>query len=206
MHPHSRAGYPRRGCALPRGHPRPHGTAWGAASAAHAVHMHYGGKGGAEGSPGCSPAGSSSSRVGLGSPRFKGKRGSHEPPRGVPTNFGTTATGDGKAALVQAACKGPPPRRPHPQSPPGDRDGGRDEQGRSPAEGAGRNAPGGAPPAPPAGPIALGPPSGGLSPPRSRTQPRVLAGGAYCLRMSPGWLFPGVLHIKTLLHICLLHI
>lgn len=121
-------------------------------------------------------------------PRFQGKRGSHEaPPRGVPTNFGTTAVGDWKAALVQAACKGRRAPSPPAVTPRG--------QGQAGKESVLQRGQEGMILVPPARPHSLGAAlRGGLSPLQSRTPPRVLAGGSYCLRWSPGRLLPGVLH------------
>lgn len=157
MHPHSRAGYPRL-CITPWAPPAPRHS-----------------PGGCEHSPCCSHA-LRSERRGWGHPRAqpcweqqqsgvgiphdsKAKGGpTRPPPRGVPTNFGTTAVGDWKAALVQAACKGrrrAVPTRSHPQGP------GTSREGVSPPAGAGRDDPGSSCPAP----QPRGRPPGGSEPP-----------------------------------------
>lgn len=175
MHPRSRAGYPRRGCASPPGHPRPHGTAWGGCEhspcCSHALRRERRGWG----HPRAQPCWEQQ-QSGVGIPTIRRQKGV---PRAPPPRRGTNKfwhyCGGGLesspgASSVQRAP--PPPRCPHPQSPPGARDGARDKQGRSPPAGAGRDAPGGPPPPPPARPHSLGTTlGGGLSPLRSRTHP-----------------------------------
>lgn len=133
-------------------------------------------------------------------PRFQGKRGSHEPPpEGYQQILALLRWGTGKQPWCKQRAKGAATPSPPAVTPRG--------QGQAGKESVLQRGQEGMILVPPARPHSLGAAlRRGLSPLQSRTPPRVLAGGSYCLRWSPGRLLPGVLHIKTLLHICLLHI
>lgn len=186
MHPHSRAGYPRL-CITPWAPPAPRHS-----------------PGGCEHSPCCSHA-LRRERRGWGHPRAqpcweqqqsgvgiphdsKAKGGpTRPPPEGYQQILALLRWGTGKQPWCKQRAKGAAAPSPPAVTPRG--------QGQAGKESVLQRGQEGMILVPPARPHSLGAAlRGGLSPLQSRTPPRVLAGGSYCLRWSPGRLLPGVLH------------